>query len=432
MKRVDKIYIKKKEYDIMITVDEVYPIDINTTIGPTGTIKRLFRNRDYFRERGYEMTIFACVPVKKRLLTYDYQLQEIVKLPEEKDSGIMADTINAPGKKNQLKSKLKTLVETNRFTSAAMLNRRSRENKKLISMYMAMKRSPDIVVFHELDGCYNYHKMNNGRLNAKTAMFIHADGTDDGMFRKSHPSLVGTPAHRKLLKKLEFTYQRTDRIVFISELARQRFCDAHPEYALKAVSVVNGIDDMAPVENAVPSSDYKYRLVSTGSVCKRKGQYLVVEAMHRMSPEVLKDTHFTIIGTGPDYSELQGVVEEYGLKEHVTFAGNKPNKEIHCLLARENIYILMSNNEGLPISILEAMRAGLPVISTRVAGIPEEVDSRNGELVYPDVDQLTEVLNRLPEYDWGALGRNSRNRFEEEFTFARMREKYAALFDGMK
>ena len=86
----------------MIKVDEVYPIDINTTIGPTGTIKRLFRDRDYFADRGYELSILACVPVKKRLLTYEYQLQELTKLPEEKGSGIMADTINAPGKKLSL------------------------------------------------------------------------------------------------------------------------------------------------------------------------------------------------------------------------------------------------------------------------------------------------------------------------------------------
>lgn len=416
----------------MIRVDEVYPIDINTTIGPTGTIKRLFRNRDYFAERGYELSILACVPVKKKILTYEYNLQELTMLPEEKGCGIMADTINAPGKKNKLKSKLKAFVEMNRFTSAAMLNKRARDNKNLISSYLNMVRNPELVVFHETESCYNFFRLQHGHSAAKTAVFIHADGTDDGMFRKSHPSLVGSSTHRMLLKKLDYVYSHADRIVFISELARQRFCDSHPGYALKAVSVVNGIDDMPAVVNAEPSTNFKYRLVSTGSVCKRKGQYLVVEAMHKMKPEVLKDTHFTIIGTGPDYSEVQEQIVQYGLQKHVALAGNKPNKEIHGLLERENIYILMSNNEGLPISILEAMRAGLPVISTKVAGIPEEVDSRNGILIYPDADQLTEVLNALPEYDWGQLGRNSRNRFEEEFTFERMREKYANLFDGMK
>lgn len=415
----------------MIKVDEVYPIDINTTIGPTGTIKRLFRNRSFFAERGYELSVVANVPVGKNLFTYKYEMQVLESLPGEKGNTIMEDTINAPGRKSGLKSKMKAFVETNRYLAALNIRRRVRGNRKLVAQYLKMGRQPDIIVFHEIDSCYHYYKMLKGKKKAKTAMFIHADGTDDGMFRKSHPSLSGTPSHRRLLKQLDYTYKHADRIVFISDLARQRFCDAHPEYAIKAVSVVNGIDDMKPVLEATPSTHHSFRLVSTGSVCKRKGQYMVVEAMHRMNPEVLKQTHFTIIGTGPDYSELLEKVNEYGLQDNVTFLGNKPNSEIHGLLAKESIYVLMSNNEGLPISILEAMRVGLPVISTRIAGIPEEVDERNGVLVYPDIDQLTELFNRLLDYDWVTMGIQSRKRFENEFTFEVMRKKYADLFDAM-
>lgn len=415
----------------MKKVDEFYPLDINTTIGPTGTIKRLFRNKDYFAERGYDIKIIACVPIRRKVLTYDYELRELSALPEEKNSGIMRDTINAPGTISRIKSKLKTLMESNRFTSSANSHRKERGNVQRIKKYLAMKRTPDIVVFHETESCYHYYKLQNGRSVPQTATFIHADGSDDGMFRKSHPTLVGTSVHYEVLRRLEYVYQHTDRIVFISELARQRFCNAHPEYATKAVSVVNGIDDIMPSFEVTPSSPHKYRLVSTGSVCKRKGQYIVIEAMRKMDKAVLKDTHFTVIGTGPDYSELKEKVLEYGLQGNVAFLGNKPNAEVHGLLGKENIYVLMSNNEGLPISILEAMRAGLPVISTKIAGIPEEVDERNGLLIDASIEQLTSVLNRLPEYDWDKLGHNSRKRFEEEFTFGIMRKKYADLFDDM-
>lgn len=415
----------------MIKVDEVYPIDINTTIGPTGTIKRLFRNRPFFVGRGYEMSILACVPIKKKILTYKYQLQELIDLPDEKRSGIIKDTINSQGKKNQVKSRLKAFVGNNRFASAANAVRRLKANRNSIKEYLKMDRHPDIVVFHELDSCFHFFELQTGKSTAKTAVFFHTDGTDDGMFRKSFPALVGTRSHRSFLNRLEYVYSHVDRVVFISELARQRFCDAHPEYALKSASVVNGIDDIIPVEPAATSTNHQYRLVSTGSVCKRKGQYLVVDAMHLMREDVLKDTFYTIIGTGPDFSELQDRVVQYGLQDHIKLVGNKPNYEIHSLLAKENIYILMSNNEGLPISILEAMRAGLPIISTRVAGIPEEVDDRNGKLIYPDVGQLVAVLNQLPNYDLQTMGKNSRKRFEEEFTFEVMRNKYADLFDEM-
>ncbi len=193
---------------------------------------------------------------------------------------------------------------------------------------------------------------------------------------------------------------------------------------------MNGIDDIPILETPAPS-DYKYRLVSTGTVCERKGQYIIIEGMKRMKPEILQDTHLTVIGSGPDHAKLVGLSEQYGLREHVTFSGNVPNKDVPGRLAAENIYVLMSNNEGLPISILEAMRAGLPVISTRVAGIPEEVDDRNGILIEPDIEQMTEVLNSLPLYDWNALGKASRLRFEQEFTFEIMRSNYASMFDGL-
>ena len=208
------------------------------------------------------------------------------------------------------------------------------------------------------------------------------------------------------------------------------FLENHPEYAKKTSVVVNGITDMAQV-NVAPSTAHKFRMVTTGTVCERKGQYIIVEAMYRLNSELLKDTHLTVIGIGTDYSKLIAKSEEYGLQDHITFLGNIPNSEVHQHLCAENIFVLMSRNEGLPISILEAMRAGLPVISTKVDGIPEQVDGRNGILINPDVEQLIEVLNRLPDYDWTALGQRSRQRYEKEYTFERMLKDYADMFDKL-
>ena len=93
----------------------------------------------------------------------------------------------------------------------------------------------------------------------------------------------------------------------------------------------------------------------------------------------------------------------------------------------------MSNNEGLPISIIEAMRAGLPVISTNVSGIPEQIEPLyNGLLIEPSVDELVKVLNNLPQYDWKSMGENSRKRFEKEFTFKQMMNSYCDMLDQQK
>lgn len=413
----------------MIKVDEVYPIDINTTIGPTGTIKRLFRNRDYFKERGYDMTIYANHPIGKKFLTYRYEMRELINIPGEADCTIMPDTINSNRWKSRLKSILKKMIGRNPRAAAHMMKKRSKGNAYLIQQYLSFVSNPDIIVFHEVGSCYHYLKGNHNK-HAKIVLFLHTDGSDDAMFRASHPNLVGSEIHKGMLKRLMFVYKGCDRVVLISNIAHDTFCMNHPEFAGKAFAVVNGIDDM-PIEDVTPSSNYNFRLCCTGSVAKRKGQYLIIEAMHRMDKTLLAQLHLTIMGVGPDYSRLMSLVSDYHLEEHVTFLGNVPNKDVHQRLCSENIYILMSNNEGLPISIIEAMRAGLPVISTNVAGIPEEVDECNGVLIEPEVNELVNVLNRLPEYHWEEMGRNSRLKFEKEFTFDRMRERYCNVFDSL-
>jgi glycosyltransferase involved in cell wall biosynthesis len=109
-----------------------------------------------------------------------------------------------------------------------------------------------------------------------------------------------------------------------------------------------------------------------------------------------------------------------------------PNEQVHAKLSNANIYILMSNNEGLPISIIEGMRAGLAVISTSVAGIPEMVKpGYNGVLVEPTVTSLLEVLKNIVQYDWEAMGANSRKRFESEFSFDKMKKAYCDMLDSI-
>ena len=406
-------------------VDEIYPFGINTTIGPTGTIKRLFRNRGYFESRGYKMTIFALQTSSDKKNT----LSEIHVLPEVNTKPLSVSNNNGNGFRSLLRSKKHAIVVNHYLTSALSQRLALRANARYIKEYINLKREPDIVVFHEMESCFHYLKY-RGSGKAKVAMFLHADGSDGEMFIKRFPKFDGKREYIEMMENLFYCYEHCDCIVWISRLAKERFCINHPEYASKTVAVVNGIDDIDLI-GEIESSSFKYRLVSTGTVCKRKGQYIIVEAMHRMDSDVLNNTHLTIIGPGPDHSRLVALTEQYGLNEHITFTGSVPNSEVPSYLAKENIYVLMSDNEGLPISIIEAMRSGLPVISTKVAGIPEEVDERNGILIDPDVEQMTDVLNRLPDYDWKALGVSSRRRFEEEFNFEIMRLHYADMFDSL-
>ena len=408
----------------MIIVDEIYPSDIRRTIGPAGTIKRLFSNLDYFASRGYEMKVFVPHVVKKGLLSNKTVMHEMTALPP-----VASALKQKSGWKDLLKARKHALVESNRFTSAWAYHRAQSSQAESIDQYIALNRTPDIIVFHDFYSCYLYHERRR-ETKAKLAMFIHGPGDDDNQFSQRRPKLVGTGEQSRTRNELIHSFEYANMIVWISQNGKRIFCHNHPEMANKATAVVNGINDMEIVKVS-PSSPFKYRMVTTGTVCKRKGQYIIIEAMHRMDPKILKDTHLTVIGIGADYNALVEKSSACGLQEHITFLGNVPNAEIHPHLCSENIFVLMSSNEGLPISVIEAMRAGLPVISTKVDGIPEQVDNRNGILIDPNIEQLTEVLNHLPDYEWAILGHGSRMRFENEYTFDRMLKDYADMFDKL-
>lgn len=406
----------------MKIVDEIYPFDIRSTIGPAGTIKRLFCHRYYFSCRGYEMKIYVPETVKGGYLAQETVLQEMTSLPPQ------TSALKQNGNwKDNLKARKHAFVESNRFTSSWAFHKSLSSQARLIDQYIAMGREPDIIVFHDSYSCYLYHERRKEQ-KAKLVMFIHGPGDDDNQFSQRRPKLVGTKDQQQNIERLLKTFDVADEVVWISNNGKRVFLRNHPQYADKTSVVVNGITDMAQVD-AAPSTLHKFRMVTTGTVCERKGQYIIVEAMHKMNPELLKDVHLTVMGIGADYAKLEARTKEYGLQEHITFLGNVPNTEVHRHLCAENIFILMSRNEGLPISVIEAMRAGLPVISTRVDGIPEQVDERNGILIDPNIEQLVDVLNRLSDYDWDAMGITSRIRYEEEYTFDRMMSDYADVFD---
>lgn len=413
----------------MIQVDEVFPVDIRASIGPAGTIKRLFQNRDFFRIRGYKMTIFANHFTHARGLQNFFELREMKELPKQ---GNYAQAAGG-GKRKRWQSRIKQWAHDTKLFGYIFLRYKEQKGMaKMTQMYIDMGRRPDIIVFHGYGECDYYLKHRQVGDSAKVICFLHSDGRDITMTYNNYPKLVGTKLMRQLYENYMNAISHADRIVYISKLAVEAFMELHPDYdRSKIYTAVNGIDDKT-ILNVEPSCNYKYRLCTSGTVNHRKGQYVIVEAMKRMDKDILAQTHLTIMGVGPDFDTLLSEVQKSGLQEHVKFLGNVPNPEMHAKLCAENIYCLISNNEGLPIAILEAMRAGLPVISTKVAGIPEQVDERNGILIDQDISQLTEVLNDLPNYDWEKMGKASRMRYETEFKFERMLDDYANVFDSLK
>ncbi len=393
----------------MKILDDVFPAYINAAIGPCSNLRRFVNEKDYFNKRGYEFTWFS----------RDYML----------NGGNISEAVDF-SKGLGFRSKLKRLFKKSRLFSVLFQVRETREAEKLMKAYLKGQRDADVVIVHDLYSAYCYLKHNH-KTNSKLLFFNEGDGLGLNMLFESYPKLKKTLYRKWLQHKVDFVNDHVDKIVFISHKSKDNFLKSNPSFdKSKVASFHNGIEDVPFVEKE-NTSGFKYSFCTTGTVCARKGQYLIIDALGKLSKEEVEDMHVKVIGAGNDLEMLKNKVGEYGLSDHVEFTGYIPNAEVHRHLCNCDIYILMSNSEGLPISIIEAMRAGLGVISTPIAGIPEMVDSSNGVLINPDSDELADVFRHIGDYDWKRNGENSRKRFLEEYTFSKMIESYCNVMDEL-
>lgn len=123
--------------------------------------------------------------------------------------------------------------------------------------------------------------------------------------------------------------------------------------------------------------------------------------------------HLTLIGDGPDRASLEARVSAEGLNEVVSFLGYRSQDEVAAELARTDVFVLPSFAEGVPVVLMEAMAAQVPVVTTQIAGVPELVeDGTSGRLVPPgDSEALAKALSELlsdPDRrrSLGAVGRS--------------------------
>jgi glycosyltransferase involved in cell wall biosynthesis len=139
---------------------------------------------------------------------------------------------------------------------------------------------------------------------------------------------------------------------------------------------------------------------------------------------------FQFVGEGELEVQVKQLVSSLNLESRVRFLGSR--SDVNIILANSDIFVLMSHYEGFPISILEAMQAGLPVVASDVGGVSEAVeDGVSGFLIprYSD-DLLVERLKLLVEDSVlrKKLGEAARTRFETHFTVASMLAKVADTY----
>ncbi len=194
----------------------------------------------------------------------------------------------------------------------------------------------------------------------------------------------------------------------------------------KMAVIHNGLPDMKTNLQAHPESE-PARIIMVARFASPKDHRTLIRALGG-----LKELHWRLmlVGDGRERPAAEALVNKLGLTEKVDFPGVRP--DVEELLAASSIFVLSSLREGFPISILEAMRAGLPVVASRVGGVAEAVaDGETGFLFEPGDEpalklKLAELItNPSLRRQMGLAGQK---RIQANFSLNQMAEKTMIVF----
>ena len=160
-----------------------------------------------------------------------------------------------------------------------------------------------------------------------------------------------------------------------------------------------------------------------------KGHDIVVKSLQRIISRV---PQLKVLFVGQDRlnGEIQALAREDEVEHHVIFTGFR--KDVHEILNEADIFLMASRGEGMPVSILEAMSMGLPIVASRVGGIPEMVeDGFNGRLFAPgNVEELAEAIIAFSQNKTlrQVYGKRSRKIVEQKFPVHQMVRKLESVY----
>lgn len=264
---------------------------------------------------------------------------------------------------------------------------------------------------------------------------VHAHSSKAGFLGRLAARAAGVPAiftahgwgfaegvswRRKLLASIgeRLVARLSSGIITVSEADRELAMRYRIAQQRNMTVIHNGVSDTS--ERSRPDAGDAAHIVMVARFAPQKDQALLLKALVGQE----KPFRLSLVGEGPNQTAVQALAKELGLSGRVNFLGAVNN--VNHILAGVNIFVLATNWEGLPISILEAMRAGLPVIASDVGGVREAVvDCETGFLV--DRGNLVMLRSRLeqllgdPELR-NKMGEAGRKRYLEHFTVERMLE----------
>jgi glycosyltransferase involved in cell wall biosynthesis len=235
--------------------------------------------------------------------------------------------------------------------------------------------------------------------------------------------------------------ERRDRVVGVGQAVRQALIRNEGLPAKKVAVIYNGIDlsafangfhDPQAVRREMGVGDPDLVILQVARLDPLKDH---ATAIHTLEHVVRRcgDVRLVLVGEGPELGKVQQLIAERNLSANVRFLGLR--KDVGRLLSAADLFLLTSVSEGIPLAVIEAMAAGLPVVATQVGGTGEVVLDGSTGLLAPsgDAAALAERILQIAENPalGKQMGQRGCERARDVFSESQMLARYVQLYQEM-
>ena len=282
---------------------------------------------------------------------------------------------------------------------------------------------PDLLHIHSSFGASFYRKLPFIWAGALLQIPVvnHVHGADWTEFY--------TEASRVRKAIIRKSYRRCSDMVALSQTWHRNLCEVVDE---EKIHIVHNYGPTIP--ETVTEQPEPNTVLFLGFLCERKGCFDIPEIISLVKAK-RNNVRFILAGSGneADVAEINARIRQYQVQDHVIFPGWVKDSQKEELLKRASLFFLPSYAEGMPMSILEAMGAGLPVVSSNVGGIPQLVEQgKNGYLCEPgDVQAFADAIVHIlkDEEIRSRMGKKSLNIMKESYTLDAHTAQLGRIYD---
>lgn len=386
--------------------------EMDSLQGVNKMTEKFILGKDVFRNYGIELS---------NLITNQGQ----ISIDEYKSHlGTELNTKQYQNKRNFISKAKENKLYNTYFIQKALCEKDWRYEKRYLSK-IDINHLSDVLFFQTPGTAYFYFKK-IGTTKKKTILISHADTDPLEQLFISRKELVGTRYEKELRGRYKFVFDRVDKVVTICSSSKEYMKSV---YGIDAAMIINGIEDapVSTIDNKYSSVDGKVHFVSVGSIITRKGFDIIVDAASKIKDKIKGKVVFHFIGTGKDIDNIKKRIADYNLNDLFVIHGAL--LDVSSELNKMDAFLFPTRSDTVPVSIIEALRAGIPVFSTHVGEIPNMINDGAGELIEATVESVEDCIkqNCNGSYDLKKMGENARKKYENCFTLEKMCTSYASI-----